>query len=122
MPRNMSFAKTIQQFKNRTKTVTRRNGWDFLKPGDIVRGVEKGMGLKKGEKVRRLGLIRIISAEREPLQRMIDDPEYGKREAVSEGLPEWTGEQFVKFYCAFNKVTPDYAPNRIAFEYIDDSA
>jgi len=27
---------TTAQIKNRTKTVTRRTGWAFLKPGDIV--------------------------------------------------------------------------------------
>ena len=48
MARNMSFALTTEQFKARTKTVTRRFGWWFLKPGDVVRGVEKAMGLKPG--------------------------------------------------------------------------
>ena len=67
MPRNMSFAMTKPQFLNRTKTVTRRLGWGFLKPGDVVMGVEKAMGLKKGEKVRKLGLIRIVSIRSEPL-------------------------------------------------------
>lgn len=67
MPRNMSFAMTTGQFKARTKTVTRRFGWWFLKPGDVVRGVEKAMGLKKGEKVKALSLIRIVAARPEPL-------------------------------------------------------
>lgn len=49
--RNISFALTTPQFKSRSKDVTRRIGWWFLKPGDVVMGVEKGMGLKKGEKV-----------------------------------------------------------------------
>jgi hypothetical protein len=30
----MSFMLTIDQVKNKTKTVTRRTGWTFLKPGD----------------------------------------------------------------------------------------
>ena len=42
MPRNMSFMITKEQVRNRTKTVTRRLGWAFLKPGDIVNAVEKG--------------------------------------------------------------------------------
>jgi len=36
MPRNISFALTTQQVRNRTKTVTRRAGWLFLKAGDIL--------------------------------------------------------------------------------------
>lgn len=43
MPRNMSFALTTDQVKDRVKTVTRRNGWWFLKPGDIVNAVKKGV-------------------------------------------------------------------------------
>ena len=39
--RNISFMLTTQQFRNRTKTVTRRMGWWNLKPGDILMGVEK---------------------------------------------------------------------------------
>ena len=58
MPRNMSFALTTEQFLNRTKTVTRRKGWRFLKPGDVVMGCKKCMGLKPGEQLERLGLIR----------------------------------------------------------------
>lgn len=36
MPRNMSFSMTTEAVRNRTKTVTRRLGWEFLKPGDIL--------------------------------------------------------------------------------------
>lgn len=50
MPRNMSFALTTQQFKDKAKTVTRPFGWHFLQTGDIICGVEKCMGFKKGEK------------------------------------------------------------------------
>lgn len=34
MPRLMSVAFTEQAVRDRTKTVTRRKGWTFLKPGD----------------------------------------------------------------------------------------
>ncbi len=64
MPRNMSFSMTTAQFRARTKTVTRRLGWWNLKPGDVIMGVEKAMGLKKGEKVKRLGRIRIVRCSR----------------------------------------------------------
>ena len=51
MPRNISFALTTQQFKNKTKTVTHRFGWHSLQPGDILCAIEKCMGFKKGEKI-----------------------------------------------------------------------
>ena len=46
MPRNMSFALTTEQVRRREKTVTRRRGWWFLKPGDIVTAVKKARGLR----------------------------------------------------------------------------
>ncbi len=39
----MSSAMTTEQFKAKTKTVTRRLGWWFLEPGDYVMGVVKAM-------------------------------------------------------------------------------
>ena len=34
MARNMSFTLTTWQIREQTKTVTRRKGWQFLKPGE----------------------------------------------------------------------------------------
>lgn len=65
--RNMSFSLTTKQFIDGSKTVTRRLGWKFLKPGDRVMACEKCQGLKKGEKVKRLGEIEIINVTRERL-------------------------------------------------------
>lgn len=50
MPRNMSFALTMKQINDRSKTITRRLGWWFLKVGDEVNAVNKVMGFKKGER------------------------------------------------------------------------
>jgi len=55
MPRLMSFALTEQQMRDQSKTVTRRRGWGFLKPGDTLYAVNKVMGFKKGEKPERIG-------------------------------------------------------------------
>lgn len=113
MPRNMSFAMTTKQIRNQTKTVTRRFGWWFLKPGDIVCAVEKGMGLKKGEKINRLGLIRIVSVRTEPLYMITSD------ECVLEGLPEMCAYDFVKMMCSHYDCTMSEPVNRIEFEYVD---
>lgn len=112
MPRNMSFALTTPQFKSKTKTVTRRLGWWFLKPGDIVQGVEKAMGLKKGEKIKRLSQIEILSLRTEALNDITQE------DVIKEGFPDWTPDDFISFICDHYKVKPDVLVNRIEFEYI----
>lgn len=112
MPRNMSFAMTTEQFKNKTKTVTRRFGWDFLKPGDIICGVEKAMGLQKGEKIKKLGMIRIISTRKEPLDAITKD------DVIKEGFPDWIPSDFIVMLVLHYNVSPKAMVNRIEFEYI----
>lgn len=112
MARNMSFALTTEQFKARRKSVTRRFGWWFLKPGDIVCGVEKTMGLKLGEKLKPLGMIRIVSTRSEPLNAITQD------EVINEGFPQCTPQQFVSMLADHYGVPPTAAVNRIEFEYL----
>lgn len=78
---------TTQQYRDGSKDVTRRWAWENAKAGDVVMGVEKAMGLKKGEKMVRLGLAEFVSVRREPLDRMIKEPEYGAEEMRREGYP-----------------------------------
>ena len=67
--RNISFMLTKDQVRNRHKTVTRRLGWRRLKPGDVLRGVEKAMGLKAGEEGHTALLrSRVLDARRETLE------------------------------------------------------
>ena len=70
MPRNISFALTTPQFLDGSKDVTRRMGWRYLRAGDVLMAVEKSQGLGKGGKIKRLGLIKVIDARREPLNEM----------------------------------------------------
>lgn len=124
MPRNISFALTTAQFKARTKTVTRRIGWLNLKVGDVLCGVKKSQGLKPGEKVERLGMIRIVSVRREPLRRLTEDVDYGFAETAREGFPTATAlhwpSAFVSFFCASHKgCTPDSEVTRIEYEFIE---
>ena len=120
MPRNMSFALTTEQICNRTKTVTRRVGWDFLKPGDIVNACVK-IGLAPGERAQRLAQIRIVRTRIEPLSWMMKRPEYGASEAAREGFPGWTGEQFVELFMKHMtaELSADTLVNRIEFEYVE---
>lgn len=118
--RNMSFMLTTEAMRNKSKTVTRRIGWEFLKPGDRVMAVEKGMGLKKGEKVNRLGIIEIVSVRRESLYRLTIDKDYADQEAIKEGFPHMTGNQFAVVFCNYHRVSIDYAPNRIEFKHVGE--
>ncbi len=112
MPRNISFSLTTEQFKNKSKTVTRRIGWLFLKPGDLVMGCKKCMGLKPGEKLERLGLIRIKSVRREPLSAITDD------DVTLEGYPDKTAKDFMCMFVIKMKISPKQMITRIEYEYL----
>jgi len=117
MTRNISFALTTEQVRARAKTVTRRFGWWFLKPGDVLCAVEKGMGLKKGEKVVRLGLIRVVSVRRESASAIC---RYATPnvEVSKEGFPGMLASAFVGMLCKANGKAADDDVNRIEFEYL----
>lgn len=111
MPRNMSFMLTTQQVRDRTKNVTRRLGWDNLKPGEILNACVKCQGLKKGEKVERITQIRVVSKRKEPLFK-ITYPELKR-----EGFPDWTVTGFIEMFTKHNKCDRAKLVNRIEFEY-----
>ena len=129
--RNMSFALTTRQILDRSKTVTRRHGWQFLKPGDLIQAIEKGQGLKKGEKVRRLAVLRVLNVRQEPLARLVEDFNYGRDEVAREGfathpMVEGSPDCFVDFYRNAQpaKTRPELhdCVTRIEFEYADQVA
>lgn len=111
--RNISFFLTQQMIINRTKTVTRRQGWGWLTPGTQLQPVEKGQGLKKGDKVRRIGRPIVVTAvDRVPLDSITED------DVVREGFPGMTPQQFVQFYCKHNRgCEPGDEVTRIEFQY-----
>lgn len=120
--RQMSFALTTKQMLDRTKTVTRRHGWAQLKPGTLLQAIEKGQGLRKGEKVRKIGVIRVLSVEPEALGELVGT-EYGDAEARREGFPDKTGEQFFEMFCQFHEdCCADTIVTRIEFEHVEEPA
>lgn len=127
MPRNISFMLTTDQVRRRTKTVTRRNGWRFLKAGDLLCAVEKSQGLGKGGKIKRICMIRVVNVRCEALRKMIDDEAYGVAECAREGF-FWPDDRavpaaFVAFFCASHKgATLGTEITRIEFEYIEAEA
>lgn len=120
--RNMSFALTTQQVRERTKTVTRRIGWTFLKPGDLVRAVVKCQGLKKGERLEPIATLRVIDVRRECLSEMIYDESYGSVEVIREGFPRLPPEDFVHWFAATHGCSVKNFITRIEFEYLEDAA
>jgi hypothetical protein len=91
--RNISFALTTEQFLDGSKTVTRRVGWLFLKQGDVLCAVRKCQGLKPGEKLDRLGKIRVTGLRRERLGAITAADV--AREGFFGRSPEW----FIEFFC-----------------------
>lgn len=116
----MSFALTTKQILDRSKTVTRRTGWAFLKPGDLVQAIEKGQGLKKGEHVKKLAVIKVESLDREWLTDIVLRPD-SLEEVAREGFPEMKPDAFVDLFAEANSVRAgeDVQVNRIHFSYVD---
>ena len=111
--RMISFALTTEQFVNGTKDVTRRLRWKKLEPGAYLMGVEKAMGLKRGEKVRRLGPIKVLDVRRERLDAITAE------DVKREGFPELGVLGFMAMFCKHQPgVMPDTELTRIEFERV----
>lgn len=82
----MSVALTTDAVRSRQKTVTRRHvdSWRKVKPGDRLTLIEKGMGLKKGEKQVVICQVEIVNVGDEPLLDGLNEAEI-----VAEGFPDW---------------------------------
>jgi len=110
--RNMSFALTTAQMRARTKTVTRRLGWDDLKPGDRLCAVVKGQGIPKGGKVERICVIECVSNRKEMLCSITS------AEVLREGFRVMSPADFVEMFCRHNRCDPRDFVNRIEFKYV----
>lgn len=113
MPRLMSVALTTPQVRGRSKTVTRRDGWRFLKPGDHLTLCPKVMGFRRGEHPERIVDVEVLSVRRERLDAITAD------DVAAEGL-EMTPAEFVSFFCRTHKgCRPDSEVTRIEWRYLD---
>ena len=116
--RRMAFSHTAAQILDRSKTVTRRTGWRYVKPGDVLQAVEKSRGLKKGERVRTLALLTVVSVRVEPLSRLLTDAHYAEDEMPREGFPCWSRDEFIEMFLRVNALkSPAVNVTRIEFEY-----
>jgi hypothetical protein len=117
MPRLMSVALTTPQVIARSKTVTRRDGWRFLKPGDRLTLCPKVMGFRRGEHPERIVDVEILNVRRERLG-AITAPE-----VAAEGFPGQTPAWFIGFFCDSHKgCTPDTVITRIEWRYLEGPA
>lgn len=121
MSRLMSVAFTEQAVVERRKTVTRRKGWEFLKPGDTLTLCRKVMGRKKGEPLVRLAEVEVLSVSREPLATIL-----APGELTAEGFPDleadiWSGSrEFIERYFEPQGISEGDKVTRIEWRYLDD--
>lgn len=116
MARLMSVSLTEQAVRDRTKTVTRRLGWRFLKPGARLTLCRKVMGRRLGEPLVKLAEVEVVDVRREPLAWIHRDP----GEPAREGLPHLTTEGFVAFFCSHMRCTQADMVTRIEWTYLDE--
>jgi hypothetical protein len=135
--RNISFHETTEQFRARSKHVTRRgnaNGptWKNLQPGNQLMGCEQCQGLGKGGKIVRMGPITVLDVCQEPLNDIVRRPvreipavienQYQdyvfQAETTLEGFPKLSPIQFVEMFCQMNNCEPETEITRILFDYV----
>lgn len=121
--RNISFKLTTRQVRDRSKDVTRRLGWLDLVAGQELRACVQCQGLRKGQRIEELAIIRVVSVQREPLRRMTDDVEYGFEEIRREGFADDPNLQWpsvwVPWFCGSHRgCTPESEVTRIEFAYV----
>ncbi|HUX15519.1 MAG TPA: DUF5131 family protein, partial [Phycisphaerae bacterium] len=116
--RLMSFSMTTEQVRRRDKTVTRRLGWWNLKPGERLRAVVKGQGLRKGEHPETLAIIEVVSTRRQPLNTITP------ADLIREGFRDWSVYDFVQLFLAHapRGTRRNAVVNRIEFRYVEDAA
>lgn len=125
----MSVSHTEEAVRARRKTVTRRLGWGFLKPGDRLTLCRKVMGRKAGEPLVRIAEVEVVDVRREPLAAITD------ADIVREGVPAeaFTPERerphdlscpacrrvnWIHWFAATFRVAPEADVTRIEWRYL----
>lgn len=112
--RLISFSHTEPQLVARTKTVTRRKGWRFLREGELLQPVDRVRGPWRGRKPKKIcGPIRVTSIRRERLDAIT------AADCTLEGFPDLSPAQFIEMFAAEMKCKPEVEVARIEFEFVD---
>lgn len=128
MSRLMSVSHTERAVVERRKTVTRRLGWRFLRPGDRLTLCRKVMGRKPGEPLVRLAEVEVVDVRREPLTSMTlaDVPREGvpadrwALDAHEVGCPDCAPVAWAGWFARTMRVPIDAAEvTRIEWRYLD---
>lgn len=119
----MSVSMTEQAVIERRKTVTRRKGWTFLRPGDRLTLCRKVQGRKPGEPLVRLAEVEVVNLWREPLSDLLDPRFANVREMVLEGFPGMDPREFVeRYFVVAQGMKPEDEVTRIEWRYLDGGA
>lgn len=125
MARLMSVTMTTTAVIERRKTVTRRKGWTFLKPGDRLALCQKVMGRKPGEPLVRLAEVEVVGVRREPLSWLRSPGTvlwWAETEIAAEGFPGMDPRDFVqRFFIDAQGMSPDDEVTRIEWRYLPDT-
>ena len=114
MARLMSVSLTEPQVRARTKTVTRRMGWSYLRPGDRLTLCRKVMGRRNGEPLVRICDVEVVEVSRERLMDIMP------HEVISEGFPYWLPGDFIDFFCSTHKGCQPWSQvTRIEWRYLE---
>lgn len=117
MARLMGVSLTEAQVRARAKTVTRRLGWAFLKPGEPLTLCRKVQGRRRSdgtvEPLVRVAEVEVVSVRREPLNTITAE------DVAREGFPDMTPAEFVAFFCEHMRCKRDTWVTRIEFRYLD---
>jgi len=124
----MSVAYTEHQVRDRIKNVTRRAGWwvdkrgrRLVKPGDRLTLCRKVMGRKKGEPLERITEVEVVDVRREPLDKMLNQPEYGAAEVIAEGFPDLSPAEFIdRYFVEAQGMRRTAWVTRIEWRYLDE--
>lgn len=124
MPRLMSVRYTEQAVVERRKTVTRRLGWLFLRPGDPVTLCRKVQGRKRRdgtvEPLVRLAEIGVVSVRREPLDAITTEDVWREGFTGYDTSPAAAVDFFVEFFCQHMRCSPATVVTRIEWRYLPD--
>lgn len=112
MSRLMSVSLTEDAVRSRTKIVTRRLGWSFLRVGERLTLCRKVMG-RRGEPLVRICEVAVVSVRRERLDAITPE------DVVAEGFAGQRPSEFVEFFCAAMKCPADAEVTRIEWRYLD---